>query len=629
VISDAATVAEPVTRTPATAAGDAPTTDPSAPVSTWFTGRRVVRVAAGLIALQLVLRAWVAAGGFLYWDDFILAGRSVQFPLLSTEFLLYDHDGHVMPAGFLLTGILTRLAPLEWWPMVVALVVMQALASLAVWRMLRLLLGDRPVVLVPLVLCLYSPLTIPSFTWWAAALNALPLMAGMAWFVGDAIQLQRTGRRRYAVSGVLALVAALCFFEKSVVIPFVAFGVVSLLLRNAGETRPIHTAFRRCGWLWGGALGVLAGWGVAYALVAGSPAVAPEDAGTVPQAIELLERGLLQGLLPSLVGGPLSWDQIWPGTPYATPTTGVVVLGCLLPAAAVALTVRHRRGGGVVWWLVGGYVGVSAVAMIVARSGLHTPEVLPQTLRYFADSVVVIGLAIALLVDAPRREPARRHRRRMPLVPLAAAVGAVLLFLVGSVWSTVDHVRTWDESLSPGYLVAARASLAAATGEPLLDHEVPQQILWPLARPHNRVSRFFAPLEDRPPFGEATADLRMLDAGGSLVEASVDPARWLEPGPVDGCGFAVPGGGTTRAVLDGPLWPREWTAQLNYLASEDGVLEVSLDGDAVRTPVREGANSVYVRLTGGGATISVSSPAPGLGLCLDSGVVGDMVPAGG
>lgn len=624
-----AVVVEPETRAAAPSAGDPPPRDAMARLAAWATPRRVVQVAASLVVLQLALRAWVAASGFLYWDDFILAGRSVEHPLFSAEFLLYDHDGHFMPAGFLLTGIFTHLAPLEWWPMVVALVVMQALASLAVWRMLRLLLGDRPVLLVPLVLCLFSPLTVPSFTWWAAALNALPLMAGLAWFVGDALQLLRTGRRRYAVTGVLALVVALSFFEKSVVIPFVAFGVVALVLRNAGETAPINAALRRCAWLWAGAGLVLAAWGVAYALVAGSPAVDPEDAGTVPQAIELLERGLLQGLLPSLVGGPLSWDQIWPGTPYATPTPVVIGLGLLVPAAAVVLTVRHRRGGGVVWWLVGGYVAVSAVAMIVARSGLHTPEVLPQTLRYFADTIVVLGLAVALLVDAPRRERPRRHRRRNPLVPFAATVAAVLLFLTGSVVSTADHVRTWEESLSPGYLPTARASLAAASDEPLLDHEVPQQILWPLARPYHFASHFFAPLEDRPPFGEATAELRMLDALGNLGEARVDAARWLEPGPVEGCGHAVRGTATTRAGLDGPLWPREWTAQLNYLATRDGVLEVSLDGGTVRTPVRQGAGTVYVRLTGGGQTLNVTSATTGLGVCLDSAAVGDMVLAEG
>src|SRR3954452_24362524 len=102
---------------------------------TWrWTPRGVVLIAAALIATQLLLRVWVVSKAFLYWDDFILAGRATKFPLVSADLLLYDHDGHFMPGAFFLTGLLTRWAPLEWWPMAITLIVLQALASLAVWR---------------------------------------------------------------------------------------------------------------------------------------------------------------------------------------------------------------------------------------------------------------------------------------------------------------------------------------------------------------------------------------------------------------------------------------------------------------------------------------------------------------
>jgi hypothetical protein len=57
--------------------------------------RRVLGVAGLLVVIQLVLRTWVAARGN-FWDDLILTGRSGSMPLLSTEFLLHDHDGHFM-----------------------------------------------------------------------------------------------------------------------------------------------------------------------------------------------------------------------------------------------------------------------------------------------------------------------------------------------------------------------------------------------------------------------------------------------------------------------------------------------------------------------------------------------------
>ena len=160
----------------------------------------VARTAVALIALQLVLRAVLAFGGYFYWDDLILTGRAGTQSLLSASYLFDDHDGHVMPGAFLVAGGITRLAPLNWIGPALSLVVLQLIASLALLRALRVILGWRPVMLIPLTFALFTPLGVPAFAWWAAALNALPMIAALAWVCGDAILLVRTGERRYAVS---------------------------------------------------------------------------------------------------------------------------------------------------------------------------------------------------------------------------------------------------------------------------------------------------------------------------------------------------------------------------------------------------------------------------------------------
>ncbi len=48
----------------------------------------------------------------------------------------------------------------------------------------------------------------------AAALNSLPMLAALAWVCGDAVLLQRTGNRRYAVTGLVVYLGGLLFFEK-------------------------------------------------------------------------------------------------------------------------------------------------------------------------------------------------------------------------------------------------------------------------------------------------------------------------------------------------------------------------------------------------------------------------------
>ena len=227
----------------------------------------VAAAAAALICLQLMIRAVLAFGGYFYWDDLILIGRAGTQPLLSASYLFADHDGHVMPAAFLMGGAITRLSPLVWtWP-AVSLIILQLIASLALLRTLHLILGWRPVLLVPLCFALFTPLTVPAFAWWAAALNSLPMLAALAWVCGDAIQLERTGNRRYVVTGTLAYLCGLSFFEKSAVIPFVAFGMVVALNYVSGEESALRTAWRRGLGLWTTMLLTTAAWIALYLIV--------------------------------------------------------------------------------------------------------------------------------------------------------------------------------------------------------------------------------------------------------------------------------------------------------------------------------------------------------------------------
>jgi len=131
--------------------------------------RWVARTAAVLITVQLIIRAVLAIRGYFYWDDLILIGRAGTQNLLSPEYLFDDHDGHVMPGAFLVAGGITRLAPLNWLGPAISLVVLQLLASLALLRALYVILGWRPVLLVPLTFALFTPLAVPGYAWWAAA----------------------------------------------------------------------------------------------------------------------------------------------------------------------------------------------------------------------------------------------------------------------------------------------------------------------------------------------------------------------------------------------------------------------------------------------------------------------------
>src|ERR1700737_2205504 len=229
---------------------------------------RVGLVAALLIVVALVVRAVLAFRGYFYWDDLILTGRAGTQNILSTSFLFDDHDGHVMPAAFLVAGPITRLAPLNWIGPAISLVVLQLLASLALLRTLHVILGWRPVLLLPLTFALFTPLSVPAFAWWAAALNSLPMLAALAWVTGDAVLLVRTGNHRYAVTGLLVYFGGLLFFETAAVIPVVAFTIAALYAHVTGSGS-VADVWRRGARLWGSALTGTAG-GVAVYLGGGA-----------------------------------------------------------------------------------------------------------------------------------------------------------------------------------------------------------------------------------------------------------------------------------------------------------------------------------------------------------------------
>ena len=106
----------------------------------------------------------------------------------------------------------------------------------------------------------------PGFAWWAAALNSLPMLTAMAWVCADAILLVRTGNRRYALTAALAYLGGLLFFEKSAVIPFVAFTVAALLCHVQGDRRAAHgVAPRRAVVV--AALTITAAWVAVYVIV--------------------------------------------------------------------------------------------------------------------------------------------------------------------------------------------------------------------------------------------------------------------------------------------------------------------------------------------------------------------------
>ncbi|MCV7314555.1 hypothetical protein H7J77_03190 [Mycolicibacillus parakoreensis] len=613
---------------------------PAAPVTSACTGppyRRVRRrpmiartsrlpwvavAAVALLAAQLAVRSVVAFGGYFYWDDLILVSRAGSEALLAPAFLFDDHDGHLMPAAFLLGGAIIKAAPLNWLGPALSLVALQAVASASLLRTLHLIVGWRPVLLVPWTFALFTPLAVPGFAWWAAALNSLPMLAALAWVCGDAILLVRTGARRYAVTGTLAYLGGLVFFEKAAVIPVVALVLTGTLAHVRGES--FAAVWRRGRALWYCTGALTAAWVVLYLAVVNQRRWSTDWAMTG----ELLWRSITHGIVPGLVGGPWRWQRWAPASPWAVPGPVVMTLGWLALVALLAVSVARKRRLAPVWAAAAGYAVACQIPIYLMRSSRFTALELAQALRYLPDLVVVAALLAAVAFCAPNRAGSgwldAGRRRTLAVTALAAA------FVASSLYSTATFCAVWRDNPTEPYLRNAVRSLALAhtdSGAPLLDQEVDPMVLQPIMAPSNRASHLFALLRERPEFASATTEPRMFDRTGTLVDAQVTWVRSIIPGPVDGCGYFVQPDLPARVELDGPLLPAQWTAELNYLANADGAMTLALsDGPAVKVPVRPGLNRVFVRLPGAGDAVEVHADTAALSLCIAAGPVGYLAP---
>ena len=620
----------------------------------------LIVLCALVVVASTVARTWVAGAGWFYWDDLVLHGRAAAQMLPDAGYLLSDHDGHLMPGGMALVWVAAHAAPLDFRMPLLQIALLQLIAGAAVVRMLWVLLRGRPVLLLPLAVALVLPLGLPAATWWSAALNSLPLVASMAWAVASTIRLAQTGRRRHAVVAVAATVVGLVFVEKAVLVPVVS--ALALLgwwwtsWRGDGRNGIVggHSGgrvWRRTRWMWAAQALVLAAWAAVFAStvgrIGGELWAGPDNASTTPgppgpemtgpSPWGLIDATYRHAVAPTLGGGPWQWERWHPGPPMADPPAVAVAAGALVCFLLLAWSLMTRRRTGPVWAVAAVYPLVSVALILMGRAGPDTANEIVQTLRYHPDVVVVLAVALGLVLAAPRRHSPESSGREDPaprrapawVVPARferwALAGLVGLVVVSSSNSTVTYRAAWAEQPSRDYLVPLLDSLHDRRA-PMLDADVPLEVLLPVTYPANRLSSLLAGVSDIPEIGAWTTEPVTVDEMGRLHPAAVVPGRMIPQGAEPGCGHRVSAGGT-RIALDGPLLGRDWVVQFNYFSGTDGTVAVRLDeGQTIDVPVTAGLSTRFVRVEGSGTGVTVT-PGEGLpDLCIGSGPVGVLVP---
>ncbi len=433
---------------------------------TSLTPQRVIQISQILIAVHLVLRAIVFGSGFFYGDDYLFQGRAARLGLFSETFLLYDHDGHLMPGGMFLAGLLERLAPLNYWPVLITLLLLQWLATWTTYRLLRSLIGPRPALIIPVLLLTLTPMTLLPGSWFAAAVNFLPMQIAAASAGWAALRAVRGGTRGWFVFAAASVAFGLVFFEKSVLIPVTVLAVV-VAGGPTGRTwwHTVLAAIRRSWLVWLLLVPLVLGYLLFYVDRSGGPESRLVDTSGI---VIMLTDTIVRGLVPALFGGPLAWFGIGAGTAAADPSAWVAILAMviLLGIAIYGLYQSTRTRG--VWIIAGLYLTADLILMAIGRGGGEVVIELGLTLRYTVDSLIVLLIAITVTIAAPvgqeeslrSRQTRRRLRTLIDRRPTLSLVVPVLItaFTAAAVTSHVTLVPPLADNASREWLTNIQRS---------------------------------------------------------------------------------------------------------------------------------------------------------------------------
>ena len=567
---------------------------------------------AVVVGVHFVLWGIVMLGGWLYWDDFILQGQAARLGLTS-DLLLNNHDGHVMPATYLVVWLIQEAAGLNYALVAVTMLLGEVALVVAAVLAFTTLLGRRVETVVALAVLLLAPIMMPALTWWAAALTIVPLATCALFATVTHVRYLQTGSRAALVSTFVLVAVALSFFEKSLLIPGWLFLVTVLVDPSPGVWAAARAVVIRRWRLWVGWAVFVVIYLAAFAQVAEGRTRLPTGPG---QVFDLLVSAIFKTIAPALIGGPLRWTAVDFSASFADPPAFMIGIGALVLLVVIYAGVRGPGPARKAWVVAGVYLLADLASFAVGRLGEGSDPGVVQAGRYVATSMIPISIAIGATI-AGQRARLTRPAWRWPLVAGVSAIALAMLI------STLSYAAIWSKNPAETWVGNARSDLAAADpGVPLLDQDVPDFLLLPVTHPYNQASWFLAPLRERPGFASSTSALQLLDNRGYLVAAQVDGAAALPA--AEGC-HLVEAGSEVTIPLEHALIPWLHTVALDYRAAGPGLVSVAIgSGEPVTTEVSAGENSVYVRAEGGESSITLG--AVDTTVCISAAEVGKVIP---
>jgi len=581
-----------------------------------------------MIAAQLWLRGDILRHGYFILDDYVYLSRAVEE---GPAFWVRNYFGQFMPFGFALTWLLARFAPYVWEAALAVVLVLQAGASLAVLRALRVLFGTRWLILLPFALYVSTPLTLPATGWYAAAINGLPLQIGFAMAFAAHVRYLRRSRTTYLVQTLAWTAFAMLAYVKAGAIPLVLFAFTAAYFFTGSWADGARAAWNRYRRLWYWLIRLLALQVVVYALSFGDSAVSAQNPGA-NTSVDFVSRLVVRTFTMYFTGGPWAWADN--GLNYASPDPPEVqiALAVAVAVAVIALSVRYRRVAGRAWTILSGYVLVAdCVPVLVGRVPLAGTWLASDS-HYVADAapLLTICLGLAFLPLAGEKAPYVRPVPAGGLVPAAAGVAAGAV-VVASYVCVRDYARALGHAEGRTWVRAAADTLRRGPDlAAVFPSAVPERVLPATYEERAWSTHVLAPLAtaaQRKVLGRPrpTEEPYVFGADGRLHPAGVYGVTTYPP-PRRGTCWSI-GATPVDVPLTGAVGKGAYAMSVGFLASKaTGVRVTFNDAETVTFPARPKTGRYVFMIHGEGRTVRIAKTKPKAPLCVTDVAVGYAVP---
>lgn len=615
--------------------------------------QRVTAAALILIGAQMLFRTWATTGSWFMWDDYIFLADVAQGQD-NLAWLFHSHFSLVMPVSLLLVKLVAGHG-FAWGLVSLQILVLQALASLSCWLMLRVLFGNNAKILVPLGFYLFVPLTIPATVWWSVAINQYPHHIAIFGAIAAHVAFSRSGKFRFAIIATLFLILGFGSYIKAPLILIVLVSISAIYFSTGSPRNRIRSLFKAWpAWLLYGfvTIGYLALWRGQQTLPA------PRQRCELPGVIG---NSVVDTLATSVVGGPWRW-KLWTGgiDPFIAnsncipqvyrgdsalvvggapqslldaPLLGVVVSWLVICMLLFYVWSRNRNALLSLWFVIP-YASLSILLVYAGRAGTFGSQVSAREVRYFADVAPIVALAIATMLLPIRGAGTRPVRRSEPYLRITApqwVTGTlVVAFLAGSLFSSITYLKPWHQKSDP-IAFPERAFISKVQQElrrmpsgdkvTIADIPLPVRVANPVIYPYNLPSRKLAPLAPQLKAVESGTDLKVLDGKGRIREAHIAEAPRSETGPVESCGYL-----SIEEPVEIPIVPvvnLPWWVSVDYVASTDGRVRVEAGETTRIINVKSGLHTLFVQTTGFIDTVTLKSLGK-LSVCADNVRVGQL-----